>query len=34
MPKLVADIMLKILVEEGREGCTYVNSNQQKGNNS
>lgn len=33
MSKLVADIMLKVLEEEGREGCT-MSSKQQKGNTS
>lgn len=33
MSKLVADIMLEVLEEEGREGCT-MSSKQQKGNTS
>lgn len=33
MPKLVADIMLKVLEEKGRKEWTYVSSKQQKGNN-
>lgn len=33
MPKLAADVILKVLEEEGREGFTHVSSKQKKGNN-
>lgn len=34
MSKLAADIILKVLEEEGREGFTLVSIRQQKGNHS